>query len=72
MSYRFKNRLRKAFLIFVAASGASFVTQLLVQLLMGGIQDVDVVLSRSLMIGVGMAVFVIIMPTSKIDKYPWQ
>ncbi len=67
-----KSRLRRSFFVFTGASGASFLTMMFVQLFMGGIAHVDLALGKSFMVGLGIALFVLLLPVSRQEKYPWQ
>jgi hypothetical protein len=68
----YKKRIRSAVFVLVGASLASFVTMLVVQAFMGGVRDIWPVLGKSVMIGLGMAFFIFLLPTARTGKYPWQ
>jgi hypothetical protein len=68
----YKKKIRKAAFVLVGASLASFLTMLVVQVFMGGVRDIAPVLGKSIMIGLGMAFFIILLPSSRPGKYPWQ
>ena len=65
-------RLRKSLIILFGGGTASFLTMLLVQALMGGIRNVEHALGQSILIGIGMAFFVFILPSQQNQRYPWQ
>ncbi len=63
-----RQRLRIALYVLAGATVASFLSMLLVQSLMGGIRDIQLVLGRSFMIGFGLAVFVFFSSRSLLVK----
>lgn len=71
MSHKNKKLLKKSFWILTYSSIASFLTMITVQYFMGGISDVDRVIGRSLLIGLGLALIVFVVPGSN-ERYPWQ
>jgi hypothetical protein len=72
MKPRWIRRIRKALLVLVGAAAASFLSMIVVQFFMGGVRGIDGVLARSLMIGLGMALVVLLAPAQKKERYPWQ
>jgi hypothetical protein len=62
--------LRKVLLIFIGSMVASFLTMLLIQYLMGGVRDIQPVVGRSIMIGIGLGLTVLIAPQKR-NNYPW-
>jgi hypothetical protein len=68
----YKRKLRRALFVLIGASIASFVTMIVVQALMGGIRDIELIAGKSFMVGFGMAVFIALLPSERPHKYPWQ
>ncbi|MCK4900673.1 MAG: hypothetical protein KAS38_17965 [Anaerolineales bacterium] len=72
MQIEYKKKLRKATIILLFTWVASFLTMMIVQLFMGGIQDVLTTAGRSFMIAFGLAVFIFLLPSTPRRRYPWQ
>jgi magnesium-transporting ATPase (P-type) len=66
----FVSLLKKFMLIFIGSTVASFLTMALVQYFMGGVRDIQQVIEKSLMIGIGMGLIVFIAPQKR-NHYPW-
>jgi hypothetical protein len=66
-----KKLIKKSLWIFVGSSVASFISMIIVQYFMGGIQDVSQIIQRSLLIAFGLATIVFVVPSSN-QRYPWQ
>jgi hypothetical protein len=71
-SPQMKRRLLRSLYILVGAGTAAFLTMIIVQSFMGGIQHIDLALGKSFMIGFGIAVFVFLLPAQRNERYPWQ
>lgn len=68
----YKKKLRKAIVILILTWVASFLTMMVVQLFMGGIEDILATAGRSFMIAIGLAIFVFLLPSTPRRRYPWQ
>ena len=71
MSHQLRENIKKFIKISIFSGLASFLTMITVQYFMGGIRDVGDVLVKSLLIGFGLALSVLIIPKRE-NKYPWQ
>jgi hypothetical protein len=72
MKPQLARRIRKSLLVLAGTAAASFLSMIVVQLLMGGVRGIESVLMRSFMIGLGMALVVFLAPSKKLERYPWQ
>jgi hypothetical protein len=72
MRTEYKKKMRKAIMVLLLTWVASFLTMMIVQLFMGGIQDILTTAGRSFMIAIGLAVFVFLLPSTPRRRYPWQ
>lgn len=67
-----KRRIKKSLWVLFGASMASFLTMLVIQYFYGEALEYMLSLRKALMLGFSMATIVILLPSNKAERYPWQ